>query len=163
MFDITKLRLRSIQLFSLFIIVITSHCYASESPLIQRINISMAMTIAKSAGLVVQPVTAESGSQYLKTQVLDQNSAIMLLDCESGECSILKFYSIIEKGGVDFGVVNVWNSNYRYGRVYKDEDKVIVEADLLLHGGITQQSVLQFMQRQEMLVLSFQQQIGEGE
>lgn len=162
MFDIIKLRLRSIQLFLLFIMVIASHCHASESPLLQRINISMAMTIAKSAGLVVQPVTTESGSQYLKTQVADQNSAIMLLDCESGECSILKFYSIIEKDGVDFGMVNAWNSNYRYGRVYKDEDKVIVEADLLLHGGITHESVLQFMQRQKMLVLSFQQQMGES-
>ncbi len=162
MFNIIKLILRSMPIFIFLNLVIASFSYASQPQLIQSIDASMAAAIAKTVGFKVQPRQTKSGGDYLNTSVDGHHSAIMLLNCDSGQCQILRFYSIISQAGIQPELVNSWNSYFRFGRVYlQGEDEVIVEADLLLNGGVTHESVIQFLRRQSTLIESLQHLIKE--
>lgn len=153
---------RTVLLFSL-LSVISFNTYSSNSSLILSLNGVQAQAAAESAGLKTDLQQTKSGSEYLSVKIRGRQSAIMLLDCESKQCQVVRFYTIISQSGIAGEKINNWNTNYRYARVYlQGGDKLIVEADLALHGGVTQQSVSKFLKRQELIIESVEKIIEES-
>jgi hypothetical protein len=57
----------------------------------------------------------------------------------------LNFYTYEDGGTVDLAAANAWNKDYKYSKVYLDDDKdVTLELDLDLTGGVTERRIRDF-------------------
>lgn len=140
--------------------------YSANPKVISDLNLEKLHPIVKSADIKSQRQKTRSGNEYLLVSSNEissnkWNSAIMLLDCKSKQCSIIRFYSSKKVANITPELINSWNANYRYARAYSNSDELIVEADLLLHGGVAQESIIQFLNRQQYLIESIEQHGGE--
>jgi hypothetical protein len=74
--------------------------------------------------------TAHPNDNYVEVMVSDQKVAVFTADCTNGRCRSLQyFYGISYNGGYTPDdataaiIINSWNANYRWYRVYVDKDR----------------------------------------
>lgn len=141
-----------------YLLLLTTNGYAANQDLLNNIGINEVAPIVQSAGIVSQREKTKSGNDYLLVDIKGWQSAIMLLDCKSGSCNMVRFYSGRKAPYVTPSQINTLNKNHRYARIYSSDNNIIIESDLLIQGGVTENSITRFIERQ----LSTTESIAQG-
>lgn len=112
-------------------------------------------------GLTFDRRTDSRGDPYW-VLYLDDLTVVLSVDDEvegsPGRHQYLQLYAgWITEGGASCEVVNEWNYRTRGGRAYLDADgDVVLESDLYVRGGLTQEAIVQFFKRFERLAKAFE-------
>ena len=95
-------------------------------------------TILQDRGMAVERGKDDYGAPRLTTDVDGTKFSVYFYDCDSGPCQSIQFVSGFSEGTPgDIASINAWNRQFRFGRVYlDDEGNPFVAMDVMLGEGV---------------------------
>lgn len=119
--------------------------------------------VLKDWGYRAALVKDSEGDPKIDSATSGVNFSIYFYGCSGGtQCTSIQFASGFDMDqGTTPGVVNEWNANKRFGKVYLDDEKdPFIEMDIsLVGGGISRDNFRDNLEKWEQLVGDFQKHI----
>jgi hypothetical protein len=117
--------------------------------------------ILKEAGYRYERVEKDA-KVFFSLRMGGLKAVLLLMDCKGGRCGSLQLAAAFSmRNPPTLERINAWNQEKRFSRAYLDKDgDPVLESELDLEGGVTQQAIISFLETFEISLSLFATWIG---